>query len=114
MDFSKLLNQNLNSMLGGAEGGGAMVWVVALVVVLAAVGVYMYLNEYFSCSAGRVSVDGKCVNICPEKYTFKSMDANNSKNGVCTKDGETPAVDYSVPLPTPTPSATPVPTSSTK
>jgi hypothetical protein len=102
MDFSNL-NQSLNNMLGGAEGGGAAVWILALVVVLAAVGVYMYLNEYFSCSSGRVSVDGKCVNMCPEGYTFKSLDEKTKGNAICT---DAKGVDGTVPIPTAAPATT--------
>ena len=104
MDFSNL-NQSFNNMLGGAEGGGPAVWILALVVVLAAVGVYMYLNEYFSCSTGRVSVDGKCVDMCPEGYKFKSLDEKTKGNAICTNaKGEDGTV--AIPTPKPTPAAT--------
>ena len=110
MDFSKILNQNLNNMLGGnvgLEGGGVMVWVVVLVVVLVAVGGYMYMNEYFGCNTGRASVDGKCVDLCPAGFTFKSTDG---KATICTgADGKD--VPYAVPTPTPAPTAAPVTTS---
>jgi len=115
MDFSNYLNQQLNSMFGGnqhMEGGGLLVWVVLVLVIVGAVGVYLYLNEYFGCNSGRLLVDGKCVNLCPEGYTFKKTDLE-AKVAVCTKgDKDT---NYALPTPTPKPAdaattSTPAPT----
>jgi hypothetical protein len=113
MDFSNYLNQQLNSMFGGnqnMEGGGLLVWVVLVLVIVGAVGVYLYLNEYFGCNSGRLLVDGKCVNLCPEGYTFKKTDLE-AKVAVCTKGDK----DTNYALPTPKPAAadassTPAPT----
>ena len=115
MDFSKLLNQQLNSMLGGnmntsMEGGGPLVWIVVALVVVGAVGVYLYMNEYFGCSSGRLAVDGKCVNLCPEGETFKSADTEK-KVAKCTKGDK--VNEYGFPTPTPAPTTTPAPVATT-
>jgi hypothetical protein len=109
-NFDQNLNQALNNMLGGdMNGGGMLLWVGVLVILLIAVGVYVYyFTEYLGCSSDRVSVNGKCTNICPDGTTFKSLD----KNGLVANCTNATGVDVQYAVPTPAPVSTPI--SSTK
>jgi hypothetical protein len=109
-NFDQNLNQTLNNMLGGdMNGGGMLLGVGVLVILLIAIGVYVYyFTEYLGCFPGKVSVNGTCTQICPAGTTFKSLDQTGL---VATCTGVT-GVDVQYAVPTPAPASTPV--SSTK
>jgi hypothetical protein len=119
MEFAQSLNQTLNSILGGQmsggqmydgqmSGGGMLIWIV-IAVVFAAAG-YLYWNEYFSCHSGRVSIDKKCVNMCPEGTTFKNVNSKNDKHVDCA-DAKGTINTYLMPQVTVAPAPTTTPAS---
>jgi hypothetical protein len=125
MDFVKSLNDAINNILGGQMTGGQMsggemnggsVWtyVALIAVALVAVGTYLYIYEYFGCGSGRVSVDNKCVDMCPKGTTFANVNKTNDKMVDCVNEkGSTVVYDMPKSVPTPTPTSAPAPATTT-
>jgi hypothetical protein len=96
MNVSTNLN-NLSRFSGGMEGNNMAVLIILGLVSLIAIFVAMWQYEYFGCTNGRMVVDGKCVDMCPEGLKFGSYNEEH-KQVSCSKDGI-----LFTPYPTPTP-----------
>jgi hypothetical protein len=121
MDFIKSLHESLNNILGdnqmtgGDMNGGASIytWLI-VIVVLVAVGAYLYLNEYLMCTSGRVSIDKKCVNMCPEGYSFLNVNTGNNTMVDCTDLTLGGTKVFKIPQPQPKVTPTNTPSTGTK
>ena len=90
---------NLSRFSGSMEGGSMVVWLVLGLIGLVAIFVAMWQYEFFGCTSGRMVIDGKCVNMCPEGLTFGRY-LEDEKKVTCSKD-------HFIYLPYPTPTAAP-------
>jgi len=103
MDFIK---EELANMIGGGMGDVSMVmWIVIAVVLVVVVAGVAHYAELLGCHTGRVSVDSKCINMCPVDYVYVSKDPNNSKNVICNATGDKAlkgkdGIGYTFPVPT--------------
>jgi hypothetical protein len=104
MDVSRSFN-NLSRFSGGKDGSNMAVWIVLGLIGLVAIFVVMWQYEFFGCTNGRMVLNGKCANMCPEGLTFGSVGTeNNVKKVSCSKDN----IFYSFyPIPTEAPVPTP-------
>lgn len=106
MDFSRNIN-NFRRFTGGVEGNALMWYAFFGIVILIAIFIAMWQYEFFGCLNSRINIDGKCVNKCPEGYTYWNDDKLDEKKVMCSNNGFI-GINFLKPTPTPVPTAAPL------